>query len=265
MRGCVFIIFLAVVSWLSSALAAAPTTQPTKTKIEIATGEYAPLTGESFTDGGPVTAIVTSILERMGQKFTIAYVPWKRADDGVRKGLYWAAFPYVKSPEREKVFLFSSPIAKTGSGFFARADAPESFDDHPEYWKNKILCRPAGYDSFSLRPVIEKYQIKMEQPLTLDSCYLMLKAKKVDLISNPEIIGWYYIKKLFHDTSGFRLVKDHRTTGTFHLIMSKKDPNAKLFLQEFNATLKKMESSGEYKKVYEASAKNTERAFQETQ
>lgn len=257
MQGRLLLTFFILNSWVSQAVYA-QAKAPQKSNLEIATGEYAPLTGESFADGGPVTAIVSSVLQRMQRAFTVAYVPWKRADDGVRKGVYWAAFPYVKSPEREKVFLFSAPIAKTASGFFARAESPATLEGHEAYWKNKILCRPAGYDSFSLKPTLEKYHLKMEQPLTLDSCYLMLKAKKVDLIPNPEIIGWYYIKKLFQETAGFQMLKDRRTTATFHLILSNQSPQAKSFLEEFNTTLKKLESSGEYQKIYEVSAKATE-------
>lgn len=247
-------------SWYNQVVLA-QSAAPAKASLEIATGEYAPLTGENFSDGGPVTAIVTAVLQRMNRQITVAYVPWKRADDGVRKGVYWAAFPYVKSPEREKVFLFSSPVAKTASGFFTRMDSPQTLEGNKSYWKNKILCRPAGYDSFSLKQTIEKYHLKMEQPLTLDSCYLMLKAKKVDLIPNPEVIGWYYIKKLFGETSGFQLLKDRGTTGTFHLILSNKTPQAKEFLEEFNVTLKKIETSGEYQKIYETSLKATEQTL----
>lgn len=249
-----FLTFFILNFWWSQPLFA-QSTDAKKISFEIATGEYAPLTGESFADGGPVTAIVATVLQRMNRQFTVAYVPWKRADDGVRKGIYWAAFPYVKSPERDKVFLFSEPIAKTASGLFTRMDAPSTLEGHESYWKNKILCRPAGYDSFSLKPLLEKYHLKMEQPLTLDSCYLMLKAKKVDLVPNPEVIGWYYIKKLFHGTSAFQMLKDRKTTATFHLILSNQSAQAKDFLKEFNAALKKLETSGEYQKIYEASAK----------
>ena len=222
--------------------------------LEIATGEYAPMTGQAFKDGGPVTAVVTTILEKMNTKFHVSYVPWKRADDGVRKNNYWAAFPYVKSPEREKTFLFSAPITKSQVKFFVRKDAPKSMDSPASAWAGKILCRPAGYESTLQKPFVEKYKLLVEEPLTLESCYLMLKAKKVDLVPNTAIVGTYYINKIFGSMDDFKTLDDILPERDFHLMVNKSAKGANEFLETFNKTLAQMNESGELKKIYEKSA-----------
>lgn len=232
---------------------------PAPQVLEIATGEYAPLTGEAFDDGGPVTAIVSTVLERMKKNVKVVYVPWKRADDGVRKGHYWAAFPYVKSADREKTFLFSAPLIKTPTRFFVRKDSPSSMEP-ASWWKGKILCRPAGYEATLLRPFIEKYQLQIEQPLTLESCYMMLKAKKVDLIPNPEIVGQYYIQKLFGSDEAFKTLNDMYHDQTFHVIVNREAPGAMAFMNEFDRILHQMYASGEYTRIYNRSAERVKKS-----
>src|ERR1700680_3259668 len=82
--------------------------------ILLATGEWAPFSGEALPSYGVASAVVSAVFQQMGYQPQFRFMPWPRAEEvtaendadrGVR-----AAFPYLWSSERDAKFYYSKPI-----------------------------------------------------------------------------------------------------------------------------------------------------------
>ena len=63
-------------------------------------------------------AIVVAAFKEVGVTPTIVFYPWERAEDEVRQGNAFAAFPYAVTPDRQKEFDFSNPMYTVQAKFF---------------------------------------------------------------------------------------------------------------------------------------------------
>ena len=88
----------------------------------VATGEYPPFSGEQLQDEGIASAIVSLGMREIGYDCEIRFMPWPLVDTSAKESStnqgVRAAFPYVKTAEREKAFYFSEPILEVETSVF---------------------------------------------------------------------------------------------------------------------------------------------------
>jgi polar amino acid transport system substrate-binding protein len=105
-RSCVLGCAAAVV--VASAAAQTPQT------IRFAAEEWPPFVSDALPDDGLSGALLRTTLERLGYTARIDYFPWKRAMElGLHDSRYAGLLAVWRTPEREKLCHFSSPVGNT--------------------------------------------------------------------------------------------------------------------------------------------------------
>ena len=90
--------------------------------LMIATGDFAPYTSSEMATGGFLTEITMRAFELGELPANEIYLPWARGYLGTQKQHFDATFPYMKTPEREAVFLYSEPLFPMAVTVFVRSE-----------------------------------------------------------------------------------------------------------------------------------------------
>jgi polar amino acid transport system substrate-binding protein len=88
------------------------------TTLTLATGEWPPYFSEHLKHQGFVTRIVTEGFAAEGIQVRIRFYPWSRVSLITEKGVVDGAFAYSRSPERESLYLYSTPLIVGNNVFY---------------------------------------------------------------------------------------------------------------------------------------------------
>lgn len=91
--------------------------------IRIATGEYAPMTGEALPNGGVVNGLVARLAADAGVEISFEYMPWNRGLELTRAGQRHAA-SYWSDLADQTGLIEVGPISSERIVFFYRKDKP---------------------------------------------------------------------------------------------------------------------------------------------
>lgn len=214
-------------------------------KIIVATGEYPPFVGQKERSYGVTAAIVKAAFARQGVDVDFEFLPWKRGYIETERAVYVATFPYVKNPEREAEFFYSEPFYIDKIRLFARKESAKMTD-----WNGKSICVPIGYDVSYLHALTTRYKLALERPPEMKFCYMMLNTLRVDAIWSSEQVGFRLLKELFGDADSIRPLDSEVSKDVdYYLIVSRKHPEAHVWLQKFNRGLQQMRKDGSYRKL----------------
>jgi polar amino acid transport system substrate-binding protein len=114
-----------VMAWLACAcwpawLAAAPLPV-----VRFSADEWPPFVTATLPGDGLSGALVAAVYQRLGMHSEIEYFPWKRAMEfGLHNPRYAGLLPVWRTPEREKLCHFSSPIGSTQTVLASLKAAP---------------------------------------------------------------------------------------------------------------------------------------------
>ncbi len=222
--------------WLSAARAET---------VALTTGQDdPPFTDSTRPDGGIATRLVLAVFHEMGYETKLDWLPWRRGYSLTKTGVYQASFPYLKTPERERDFIFSDVVFSDPSYLWTRAGDSLSAED-PDGFKGKTICAPQGYHTpllDLLRPMIARGEVLVERPDTPEKCVQMLAANHVDALSGqrPEIaipLQANHLEGIIVQGATPLMKLD------FHVIFNKQDA---ALARRFNQTLQRMKDDGSY-------------------
>ena len=95
--------------------------------------------------------LVEELMRRLQQEHQIEVLPWKRALWQLETGAADAAFPVLKTPEREtKMVFMAKPLTNENVMLFSRRDEAIVFDSELNFLHNKRVCVQQGF-SIGLR------------------------------------------------------------------------------------------------------------------
>ncbi|MDR7334356.1 transporter substrate-binding domain-containing protein [Roseateles asaccharophilus] len=107
--------------WALEPLAAPPASA---SSLRLLSEEFPPV---NYTDAGRPSGlaveVVQAVLQRLGQKLEIEFLPWARAYREAQGRQPTGLFAAARIPEREKLFQWVGPIVTFYSSFYARAGA----------------------------------------------------------------------------------------------------------------------------------------------
>ena len=86
--------------------------------VTIALGEWPPFIGETLSGFGAISRIVTSSFENQGYQVSVGFFPWKRSFELTRMGDWDVTAVWVRSPERERAFVYSDTVMVGKQVFF---------------------------------------------------------------------------------------------------------------------------------------------------
>lgn len=229
---------------------AAPATQAGAAELNLVTGEdYAPYTGAQLPRGGLMTEVVRVAYAAAGDTAVIAFQPWLRGLSGMAAGRFDAAFPYRRTPEREKHFLYSQPLRTVAVRPMVLRDAPwqaKTLDD----LEGRRYCLPLGYAlTNGIRRLTEAGRIHRSQPDAMRRCLQMLDAGRIDFVPMDPDRGLWFARDVLGDDKAVRFETLLLSQASLHVIFPLGNLKSLDRLNRFNEGLARIRADGRYDSI----------------
>ncbi len=232
----------------TSLLLATPTSRADT--LNLATGnDYAPFTDQKLMEGGMATEIVKRAYAESHTDIKLAWVSWDAAKDDTKSGKYAGTFPWVRTADREAVFLFSDPIFVLNQKVFMRADKAFSAAGQANF-KGKVYCHAKGWAVLPfVDALIKSNTISQVEAADITPCAKLVGEGKADFYVTDEIQGQQAFQAAGLTDKQIVQSKESVADQTLHVIVSKTLANGREVIDLFNKGLKSLKASGEYGKI----------------
>ncbi len=211
----------------------------------LATDEFLPYIDRSQPEGGYYPALISRVLAESGERAEFVYRPWLRAHLETRDGRLDGSFPYLRSAERERDFLFSDSLLEVDAFFFVRADSTWSEAPLEQVYGKRTCYLQDSLLPDSLEKALANHAFQVERVTDIAQCFRMLEAGRIDFVS----AGWFNalatIKKIYGDKHPFKTVGPRLDRTSLHLVWPRSNPLSEARRHAFNASLKRLRDSGE--------------------
>jgi len=221
-------------------------------KIIFISGEWPPATSEKLPGYGFITEIVTAACQQTGIIPEYKFLPWKRAEAMVKKGIFFGTFPFMVTEERKKDFYFSDTLFN-GVNCFVYYDKNPKLLNQIKYEKledlrDYIIGMISGT---SMEVELKNAGLKVEVTATLDQSLKKLSLGRIDLYLTEQMVFQDAIERLFPDEVKHykRLNKPYGAERPNAIMVSKNFSDAELILKRFNQGLQMIKENGDYDRI----------------
>ncbi|MET1079491.1 MAG: transporter substrate-binding domain-containing protein [Pseudomonas sp.] len=200
--------------------------------------------------------VITRILNKHSIPFQIVLLPWKRCLAYLEQGdKYLMALSASKNPERETLYLFSTPYYKTHYYlFYSKARNPTGMNVSSQADLNHY--RLGGIHGYAYTALGEVDKTRMIRTAGYLELVKMLHAGRVDLFAEDYevVVGMTAI-------GAYDFLGDPRlgmvplagvADNQFHMIFTRKNPRGQALQRLVNTELQAMQDSGELTRLLEA-------------
>jgi polar amino acid transport system substrate-binding protein len=218
--------------------------------LSLVTGEdYPPFVDAREPGGGFAVMLVQQVMQRMDVTETIETAPWRRGYEETLRGRFDATFPYVRTPDREREFLYSEPLIRVRQAVFMAADRRFAYRG-PADLNGRRVCMPLGYaPAAALQPMIDNNEVERVTAASAAACPGLLAAGRADLFIQDLRIGSALIAKAGLADRIVAVSEPPFGITEIHLIVPRSRPGAADLIARFNAALAKTRSSGDYERL----------------
>ena len=238
---------------LGLGLAAAEAAGPDKVRFAI--GEWAPYTGEKLEAHGMAAELVSAACEAAGMKAEFEFTPWKRAEANVEQGVCFATFPYQDTREREARYDFSDSLFRSWNRLLyhtANARTAGFVLHRAEDLKGFKVGTLLGSDAINVP--LRRAGATVEEVESIEQNLVKLAMDRLDFVADDQLVLLNAVRSTYGFDPGKENLFDFNEmrigAGTdYHLMVSRRYPQAKELLSRFNAGLKKLVDSGQYEKI----------------
>ncbi len=223
-----------------------------------ANGDMPPFSQIGLYNNGMLTEMMKATFKQSGQTPVVQFMSGDKVKAQTFMGKSTAAFPYVYNEQEARFFLYSEPLYKELTVLFVNQEPhldKKGREIIIKYKKDKDLkgrkvAVVRGFVSNKLLQLQKKGKVGIVAKKTWAECFALLKEGKVDIVAAPQMVGVLTLKNMGSNSlSDFKILSKPFETTNFYLIISKKNPNAQEFLNEFNASFKKLQNNGEILKI----------------
>ncbi len=223
--------------------------------VKVATADFPPY---SYRDNnqqvGIGTEIIRAIYKELNLELKVTQYPWKRAYMTVSEEQNVLLYPMARRPKRENLFHWIGKIAPREIYFFKlklRQDIKiKTFDDIKKYKVAVVRGYSSTQDLINKGLKKSVYEVAHEH-----QAFLMLKAGRVDLILNDDLVLAYGIQNFNKTASAFdrfsfsSLEKAFllSTGGGRYIVMSKS--TSEDVVKKYKNAFKKIEKNGVIQKI----------------
>ncbi len=216
-------------------------------KVRVATGEWVPYVSKAYRHHGAIGHVIEKIYQAEGLEVEFGYFPWARGYQMTKDGLWDTTMPYYCSPEREKLFYCSDPIAEGQQVYFHRTD-------YPFNWKtiNDLKgLRVGGTLGYYYGEEFEKAEqngfFHVQRIASDETNFLVLMKGRIDIFPQDKDVGYAMIRRLFGPEVRKQLTHHPVAIHTkpLHLIFARNSEKSKRHLEIFNKGLRRMRETGE--------------------
>lgn len=212
--------------------------------LTVVAGRWPPYVDQTMANNGLAMEIVSYALERAGYQPSFRFEHWPRALEGVEIGIYDVVGTVWKTPEREKLFVFSAPYWVNQIKFLKKKNMDVNYqdlDDLSGYVIGVVKDYAYGDEFANARTLIKIPQNHIIQNLA------KLREGDIDLTLGDELAIRYelnqYMKTGF---SEFEFLEKPLTSRELYLAVSKENPNADKIVSDFNRVLLEMKNDGSF-------------------
>ncbi|HCY85055.1 MAG TPA: amino acid ABC transporter substrate-binding protein [Desulfobacteraceae bacterium] len=190
--------------------------------------------------------IIRAAYATQGYTVTLIYVPWARAEDGVKRGTYDILPPTWKTEKRQTYFMYSVPYAVNQLKFIMPIDDPFEYKGLNSL-KGKIVgtVRGYGYDDAFLKA---KDFTRVETNNFISNIKKLLHpSRRIDLTVEDEIVARVRIAAENPDLlSQIRFSRNNLSTNPLHVAAGLAHPRHKELIIAFNKGLAAIKANGVY-------------------
>ncbi|MCP3924766.1 MAG: amino acid ABC transporter substrate-binding protein [Desulfobacterales bacterium] len=217
--------------------------------VTLAIGEWAPYTSKIDPNGKVAEKIITEAFKFVNVDVVYEYYPWKRSLILTKIGKKTGTFPWYKTKERDKEFIYSKlPVIEINNVFFHLKTVNFNWENIEDLKKYKIgdTLGNASVKIFS------KKKIKIDIVPKSELNFRKVLIGRIDACIEEYVVGFSMIKK--------ELGSDKKKLFTIHpkpfvkkggfLLFSKKIPNVNKIKAKFDKGFKRLKDSGGYDKIY---------------
>ena len=218
--------------------------------LKLVTFEYPPY---EYTKDGKVTGmavdIVKLVFKDMNQPISIEVLPWSEGINYIKDGKRDGIFTAFKNPEREKFADYSDVLIPQIISFFVRKDSgivyTNNLDDLSSL--NVGVVRGFSYGKLFDESLQNKTYKSIKIANNADEVFKLLTSGEVDIIPFNKYGGLHILKNQNKLGEVKELSKKLKMVSSY-MAFSKKNNHSKT-RDDFNKSLKKIKSQGEYRKI----------------
>jgi polar amino acid transport system substrate-binding protein len=218
--------------------------QASSAALTIVASQWPPYVDQSMAKKGLAMEIVSSAFERAGYQPAIRIETWPRALEGLEIGIYDVVGTVWKTPEREKLFVFSTPYWINQIRFIKKKNLDvryDNLDDLSGYVIGTIKDYAYGEEFVSSRTLIKIPQNHIIQNLS------KLHEGDIDLTLGDEIAIRYELNQYMKGSiSEFEFLEKPLATRELYIAVSKQNPRAEKIVSDFNRALLEMKGDGSF-------------------
>ena len=220
-------------------------------KIIVAAGDpWPPFVDPSHPKEGLTLELVRAAFNTQGYTVKMEYVPWARAEKGVKEGKYDILANTWVTEKRKETLMYSEPYAVNRIKFIKNIDDPFEYNGI-ESLKGKTVGTVRGYGYGS--DFLTAQGFKREESRGLITNIKKLIKKRIDLTLEDEIVARVTMAK---EDPGYvnkvRFTENALSSNPLHVTSGFKNPKHKEIISSFNKGLEAIKKSGEYKKILSA-------------
>jgi polar amino acid transport system substrate-binding protein len=218
--------------------------------LALVTGEdYPPFADARTPGGGLAVLLVQQVMRRMNTTATIDTAPWRRGYEETLRGRFDATFPYVRTADREREFLYSDALFHVRQAIFMPAARRFSYRE-PADLKTRRVCTPLGYaPALVLQTMIDNKQIERVTVANAGACPGLLLADRADFFIQDLRIGQALIAKAGLTQDIVAVSEPPFGQSEIHLIVPRSRTDAAGLIARFNAALAQVRTSGDYDRL----------------
>lgn len=218
--------------------------------LALVTGEdYPPFVDARLPGGGLAVQLVQRVVRQMGTTLTLETAPWRRGYEETLRGRYDATFPYVKTAERERDFLYSDPLFNVRPVVFVPAGRRFPYGG-PADLQGRRACVALGYaPPEALQRMIDAGQVERVTAPSAAACPGLLAASRADFFVQDLRIGSALIAKVGLTQTVIPVSEPPFSISEIHFILPRSRADAGALLARFNAALAQVRASGDYDRL----------------
>jgi len=215
--------------------------------IILATADYEPLLGENLKDGGVFTALTREAFRRVGYRFEVEFVPWKRAIVQAKAGEYDGVLGAVLTPEREPFFTNTEAIMPFKHLFFSRIEDTITYTDLHELESYRIGI----VNGSAIEGTLTEAELTFEAVTTYEQNLNKLMLGRIDLMVGDNFLMMDLLKKHPEYDGKINPVSPPIKISTLQNLISKARPDHSTVVADFNRALQEMKEDGTFNAIVE--------------
>lgn len=210
----------------------------------LATLELPPSIGSTLPEQGYYAVLLRRVLAEFGASPQFVFLPGQRAYEDALGGGYDAAFPFKRTPERERHFLFSEPFYLARVRVFMNAELGWQAGTVAEL-RGRHGCTLIGAQSPELlQRELDQGAVPMQRVTQIEACFRMLQLGRVDFVVAGQNTGWAAQRQLEAEGRSLRLADFVLAEEPVALAFPRVLPQSAARVRAFNDALRKLRKAG---------------------